>query len=216
MASSPDLKREKLPEAIPASPAFRSPIAVIVFIAVASAGLVGDLWSKHAVFESMLSRPGVAQRAEDMLARQGNMAPAELLHALNLSRPLLDGVQLTLSTNPGVVFGLPMPRWAVAVATIVTMGLVGYFFATSGRRDWAIHLALAFVLSGALGNLYDRLFSAVAIPGTDAVIRGQVRDFVNCSDLHYPYIFNIADVLLVAGVALLLVHWWRMPKAKKA
>jgi signal peptidase II len=163
----------------------------------------------------MLSQPGVAQRTGEALARQGNLSASELLHALNLSRGLVHGVQITLSTNPGVVFGLPMPRWAVAVATFATVVLVGYFFATSLRRDWIVHLALASVLAGALGNLYDRLLATVAIPGADAVIRGQVRDFINCSDLHYPYIFNVADVLLVVGVALLLIHWWRLPKAGK-
>jgi lipoprotein signal peptidase len=39
-----------------------------------------------------------------------------------------------------------------------------------------------------------------------------VRDFldfsqVNVMGLNYPYIFNTADVWLVIGVGILLVHW---------
>ena len=84
----------------------------------------------------------------------------------------------------------------------------------SGLR---VHVALAMILGGALGNLYDRLFSRVEIPGTTATITRQVRDFIDLSevrlklfshDLSYPWIFNLADVLLVAGVALLIVCWW--------
>ena len=73
------------------------------------------------------------------------------------------------------------------------------------------------ILGGAVGNLYDRLAGRVDL-GNLGVIRHQVRNFINLSHisvnvgqtvLNYPYIFNVADVLLVAGVAALLIRWWR-------
>jgi signal peptidase II len=69
-----------------------------------------------------------------------------------------------------------------------------------------MHVSLALILGGAAGNLYDRLFSAVRLPGLEP-IRGHVRDFIDCRDLAYPYIFNVADALLVAGAAMILLHW---------
>ena len=78
-----------------------------------------------------------------------------------------------------------------------------------------LHVALAFVLAGALGNLYDRLWSQVRLPG-DGVIKYEVRDFIDCSGLYYPWVFNVADVLLVVGVAMLLLHSFLAErKAKK-
>jgi signal peptidase II len=192
--------------------AVRSPICVAVFLAVSAAGLTADLLTKHAVFQSLLGRPGLADDVRlaqaRLRARHGEgFSSRDVLEECQLRRPVCPGVQLTLSTNPGVVFGINVPRPAVAVATAITMALVFYFFATSDRRAWAVQAALALILAGAMGNLYDRLFSKVELPGIEP-IRNQVRDFIDCSGLHYPWVFNVADVLLVVGVALLVVHWW--------
>ncbi len=51
-------------------------------------------------------------------------------------------------------------------------------------------VALALVLGGALGNAIDRL------------LRGHVIDFIY---VHYWPVFNVADVAITAGVALLLL-----------
>jgi signal peptidase II len=142
----------------------------------------------------------------------GHRSPHELLPELGLQKHVMSGVQFTLSTNAGVVFGLPMPRWTVAVATVLTILLVCFFFATSERSGWIAHVALAFILSGALGNLYDRLFSEVVIaPGVPPIVH-EVRDFVDCSQIHcfglnWPWVFNVADMLLVVGVVGLLLQW---------
>jgi lipoprotein signal peptidase len=178
-----------------------------VFLLVAAAGLAADLASKHLVFNSLLSDPSIAQRVDRITRRYGDDVPPDaILHELALQRELGAGVKLTLSTNPGVVFGLSMPRWLVGVATAVTVALVVSFFATADARAWSVHVALGCILAGALGNLYDRLLAVVKLPG-DGVIRRQVRDFIDCSGLHYPWVFNVADVLLVVGVALIALHW---------
>ena len=193
--------------------AFRCPLAVALFVLVAAATLAADLWSKHAVFRSLLDAPGVAEQVRQFTAA-GQPPPADqVLRSLRLYRPVFPGFRLTLSTNPGVVFGLPMPPWAVAVATVFTLGMVGCFFATSPAAARWVHVALALILAGAVGNFYDRMLAAVRLPGLDEPITGQVRDFLDFSQisvfgLNYPYIFNIADMLLVIGVAMLMLHWW--------
>ena len=153
----------------------------------------------------MLNDPELVVRAQAFRREYGALAgPREVLHQFD--RKVFPGVHFTLSANPGIVFGLSMPRWAVAAATLVTVGLVGWFFATSDRTDRLLHLSLALILGGALGNLYDRLFSRISPLGMEPILRN-VRDFINCKDLYYPWIFNLADVFLVAGVIGLAIHW---------
>ncbi len=197
----------------PARSAVRAPGAIVLFVILTGAGLAADLLSKHYVFKSFLSRPAVADAARELHERYPSLTTRQALVVLRdeglLRRDVAAGIDFTVSTNPGVVFGWRLPPWAVLVATVVTAGLVGVLFATSPARARMLHIALALVLGGALGNLYDRLFSEVAVPGLAAPIRREVRDFVDCSAWGYPWVFNVADALLVVGVALLLVHWFR-------
>jgi len=201
------------PYSPPPSHAWKSPAAAILFIAVAAAGLAGDLWTKHAVFADLLTDADLPRRVASVrqaLADQNGQDPGarDVLHALQLGQPLALGVRVRLSTNPGVVFGLPMPRWLVQVATVATVLLVGGFFAASRPRDRWLHIAAGLILAGALGNLYDRLFAAVSLPGIDP-IRCEVRDFLDFGAWGYPWVFNVADAWLVVGVAMVFIHWLR-------
>ena len=203
-------------------PAFRSAVAIGLFVAISVAGLAADLLSKHFVFDSLLNDPdlvaGAKATSTGITMTTGKPPTTEQILSL-FHRKVCFGLKLTLSTNPGVVFGWSMPRWAVIVSTVVTVGLVGWFFATSDRRAWSMHTAMAFILAGALGNLYDRLYSSVAPIGMGP-IRRSVRDFIDCSDLGYTPIYNIADVLLVVGVGIVALNWFlaarREAKARKA
>jgi signal peptidase II len=182
----------------------------MAFLAVAAGGLAADLCSKHYVFRWMLQEPSIPRRVEvagqnAALAGRQAPSPTDTLRALDLHRNICPGVRFTLSTNPGIVFGLSMPRWLVGIASVAAILLVCIFFCASGARARLFHVGLACVLAGALGNLHDRLFSRVALPG-DGAISYQVRDFIDCSGLYYPWVFNVADMLLVAGVATLLLY----------
>ena len=187
-------------------PAAKSLGAILLFLLATAAGLAADLASKHAVFTSLLRDPALLQEVHELRIRCDPQPEARQL-LTRFGRPAFWGVRFTLSANPGVVFGWSMPPWTVVGATIVTVGLVGLFFATSDRTAWSAHLGLACVLGGALGNLYDRLYSRIEIPDVAPIVRN-VRDFIDCSQLHYPWVFNVADMLLVAGVAMLGLHWF--------
>ncbi|MFB3894002.1 MAG: signal peptidase II [Phycisphaerae bacterium] len=187
-----------------ADKACKNPRAVILFLVISCAGLIGDLASKHYVFQAFLADPAMRAESERQLAL--GASPAMALHVFQ--RPVMPGVMFTLSTNPGIVFGTEwIPRPLVNIATLLTVLLVCIFFATSARRAYAMHVALAFIIGGALGNLYDRLFAVVQLPDAAQPIRYQVRDFIDCSGLHYPWVFNVADVLLVFGVAIIMIGW---------
>jgi len=209
----------------PSLMAIRDWPAVVAFALVTVGGLAADLWSKHAVFAWLLSDPAVAEqveasRLEEMVLRErpGQIpATAAIREYLSIERPVLGKMRFRVAMNSGVVFGWPMPPAVVGVVSIVTIGLVFLFFAVGDRRAWSMHIGLSCIMAGALGNLYDRLFGAVHIPGFAEPITNQVRDFVDLSGFQiagwsYGYIFNIADVLLVVGVGLLIVNWWTFRK----
>ncbi|HEY6100173.1 MAG TPA: signal peptidase II, partial [Anaeromyxobacter sp.] len=88
-----------------------------------------------------------------------------------------------------------------AFFTAISLGAVGfilYYYRKLQDDQRFVQLALAFVLSGAVGNFVDR------------IARGYVVDFVewywwNRPDLRWPT-FNVADSLIVVGVAMLVLH----------
>lgn len=206
--------------------AYRHLAAVVLFVAVIAGGLAADLLSKHFVFQSFLGNPELAAqlaRVQALADRDLKNVPARDAMRIPqvsglLQRRVMPGLKFTLSTNPGIVFGATMiPRAMVNLATVLTIILVIGFFATSDRAAYGSHIALACIIGGALGNLYDRLFSVVRLPADWVLpIANEVRDFIDFSDLGYVWVFNIADVLLVVGVALLILTWMRPRRKKQA
>jgi len=66
-------------------------------------------------------------------------------------------VTLRRSLNPGALFGFGQGMVDVfIVASLVALLFVVYLFACSSRRQRVLHAGLAFILAGAMGNLYDR------------------------------------------------------------
>ncbi len=191
--------------------AFRSGRAVVAFFLIAAAGLAADLVSKQVTFDRLLTEnenlPQAVQSVRQTYQRHHDREPdsKDILHGLHLHRDIGAGVRLTLSTNPGVVFGILLPRLAVLAATALISAFVIFVFATSPACQRLTHVALAMILGGALGNAYDRLFSTVSLPNVEPITR-QVRDFLDFSAWGYPWIFNVADVLLVVGVALMILQ----------
>lgn len=115
-------------------------------------------------------------------------------------------LRLVASRNPGIVFGLDFSQDAglnpaaarvlTVLLTLVTSALIFYVFASSSPgRKWT-HFGCGLILAGALGNLFDR------------VVFGYVRDLIQITGeinlsgrtLSWPFVFNVADVYLVAGV----------------
>lgn len=195
--------------------AMRRPKLVVLFLIVAALAAAADLVSKHVVFERILSDPDTADRVSrllehnDLAIQDSQEFTRLILQHADLSREILPGVMdFTLSTNPGVVFGFDwIPRVVVNLFTAAAIIFVLGFFGTSHRRAHVLHVALAMILGGAIGNLYDRLFSAVSLPGLPTPIRYHVRDFIDCSDIGYGYVFNLADAWLVIGLGMIGMYW---------
>ncbi|MGB8477260.1 MAG: signal peptidase II [Acidobacteriaceae bacterium] len=111
--------------------------------------------------------------------------------------------------NNGAAFSLfsdtPSPekvRWMLIGFSLIAIAIVLVVFLKAGRRVNPTSVALALVLGGAIGNLYDRLAYRYVI------------DFLafNLFGYHYPD-FNVADSCIVIGAALLLIEVFRAPKS---
>ena len=104
-----------------------------------------------------------------------------------------------LTGNTGFAFstgqGLGPILGLLALAVVVTLWRMRSRFSSSGST-----VALGLVLGGACGNLIDR---AVRKPGWG---RGAVVDFI---DFQFWPVFNVADMAIVFGVALLSIMMWR-------
>ena len=100
-----------------------------------------------------------------------------------------------MAWNEGANFGLLTEgnRWPlVALSLAVSLTLLLWIPRTRGR---VAPFAGGLVIGGALGNAFDR------------VLYGAVADFLNmsCCGFENPYAFNVADVSIFLGAALLLI-----------
>ena len=151
--------------------------------------IIADQLSKWVVMETFFSR-----------------RPRDLISWLEAtSRDLGDTTPVVISPflrlvavwNPGVSFGMlqigtPLMRWGLVGMTVLFTIIFFIWMVQSHSRLQIISLAM--IISGALGNLIDR------------VRFGAVYDFI---DIHYgPHhwpAFNLADSCITVGAVLMVV-----------
>jgi signal peptidase II len=104
----------------------------------------------------------------------------------------------TLAYNTGAAFSFladegGWQRWFFAVIAIVASVLLTVWIARTAAKNPREAFALAFILGGAVGNLYDR------------ILLGHVVDFivVHYEDNYWPA-FNLADSAICLGAFVLL------------
>lgn len=181
--------------------------AVMVFFTLAAIMLVIDLVVKHYAFMYVAGQPV--------------MVNAQTVNNPSVIPPhdpvtLVQGVlSLKLTLNHGAVFGLGQGgRFVFIGVTFIALVVIIMMFWRSPRTQRWLHVGLGLILSGALGNLYDRL------------MHGAVRDMLYLfpgvrlpfgwswpggTTEVYPWIFNVADVCLVIGVGMLFITLLRNP-----
>ncbi|MGI6084025.1 MAG: signal peptidase II [Acetivibrionales bacterium] len=105
-----------------------------------------------------------------------------------------DFFYLTYLENRGAAFGILQNfRWGFVLLTIAAVGIMIWYFVNN--NNIVLRFALAFLISGAVGNFIDRLF------------RGFVIDFLDFYPFGYDFpIFNLADIWVNIGVFLLFVY----------
>jgi signal peptidase II len=119
--------------------------------------------------------------------------------------------RLTHLENPGAAFSLfaesPSPAKTVLLIAISVAALVVVALLLWMRRNAfnATTVALALIMGGALGNLWDRL--------TD----GKVTDFLDFYiGIHHWPPFNVADSAIVVGAMLLMLRMLRKERQTQA
>ena len=117
--------------------------------------------------------------------------------ASGVPRPVWGPLRLTLVENPGVSFGLfqseaSWTRWVLAAFSLIVAIALG-FWARRAEKPYT-GVALGLIIGGAIGNFIDR------------VRIGVVVDFVDVTALYFPWVFNIADSAITAGILLLLAE----------
>jgi signal peptidase II len=121
---------------------------------------------------------------------------------LNESISVIDGFfNITYVRNTGVAFGifdpLSLPAKSVLLSAFTAFAVVVVitYSVRSPLRNRLLQIALALILGGAVGNLYDRL------------AYGYVVDFLEfyAGAYHWPS-FNIADSAISIGVVLLALE----------
>ncbi len=105
-------------------------------------------------------------------------------------------IQIVRVQNTGAAFsmGQGMSWIFIAAAVAAVIGILWYY-PRFPQGDWLIRLSMALLLSGALGNLIDRL------------IFGHVTDFISISRFA---VINIADIWINIGVGLFILWLVRM------
>ena len=114
------------------------------------------------------------------------------------TKPVIqDFFHFTYVTNDGMAFGLSFPggKHILLVVTILLTGfIIGFLWKEKDGHPF-VKYGLALILSGAIGNLIDRLFY------------GKVVDFLDLmiGNFHW-YIFNLADSAVTIGMVLFVLH----------
>lgn len=165
---------------------------IALFFALLLVGLTADLVTKSILFDWLF----------DPLS-DAHQEPYWLIN---------DVFGFQCSTNPGALFGMGRGySWLFAIFSVIALAGIGtWLFAFGGLVDRWLTVSLGLISGGILGNLYDRLGLGWQ-PDFPESIKYNVRDWILFRLKGVPFFdpwpnFNVADMLLVSGAVLLMLH----------
>ena len=114
-------------------------------------------------------------------------------------------LRFTYCENPGMAFGIQLGSFVhilTFISVLFTFYIIYYLYKIM-NDEMLLKLSIAFILGGALGNVYDRILMFL-----DPANVGGVVDFIDVgiSFSMRWYIFNIADSAITIGIILYLIH----------
>ncbi|MGB3160197.1 signal peptidase II [Carnobacterium sp.] len=92
--------------------------------------------------------------------------------------------------------------WFFYIVTVIVVVVVVYYLQKYGHQSKLLSLSLSFILAGSIGNVIDR------------VRFGYVVDMIRLEFIDFP-IFNVADIALSVGVALMILYVFLDEQEKK-
>ena len=134
-----------------------------------------------------------------IVADQWSKGWIETNYFLGEYTPVFFWLDITRLHNPGAAFSFladagGWQRWFFTIlALVISVVLLFWLRSVHAQRERLLSLGLALVLSGAIGNVIDR------------IEHGYVVDFIHVhwQQAYFPA-FNIADAAITVGAALLL------------
>ena len=119
-------------------------------------------------------------------------------------------VNISFTLNEGAAFGFgtgsPVANRIIylVVATLISIGLITYLIVKRKETKLFIRASLIMVVTGAIGNVIDRVFYG-PLQGQSGLFTGKVVDWIDFW-WFWPYIFNIADCCIVIAAFMLIVY----------
>ena len=154
-----------------------------------------DLWSKQWALDTL----SVAKASAPPVCEAGSSGHVRMQREPVDALVLVEGqLELRYAENCGAAFGMlrTAPSWLrTSFFTVAALGFMTLLMWTYVRGDGGrlFVVAVPAIMSGALGNLFDR------------VHRGFVVDFIRYHGLFEWPTFNVADIAISVGGALLLI-----------
>ena len=120
-----------------------------------------------------------------------------------LTGVLIPGIVSVRSVrNAGMAFSMLSGHfWLLTIFTALVIAGIVAFLMAKPNEDKLLRAGLWLIAGGGLGNLYDRL------------TLGSVIDFIKLDFVRFA-IFNVADVCICVGAALVLLGAWRTERGR--
>ena len=125
------------------------------------------------------------------------LAAVKILMPINSVEIIKNILNFTYVENKGIAFGMFAGRrflFIIMSLVILVMVLLVIFKTPKEARSIFLKVGGALVVSGAVGNLIDRVF------------KGYVVDFIELRFIDFP-VFNVADIAVCIGAAMLIIHF---------
>lgn len=118
---------------------------------------------------------------------------------------LIDKIMdFTLVKNTGAAFSMLNKHTWVLIAITAVFCVILCFVIFSKKLSKPLNIALACVLAGGLGNLYDR------------IVYGYVIDMFETKFINFP-VFNVADIFITCGgIVFVVLYFLEELKKSKA
>lgn len=130
----------------------------------------------------------------------------EVLSKISQVIVIKDLFSLLYLQNKGAAFGILQGKlyFLTIITIIVIIGII-YYIIKCKPSSKLLRISFSLIISGALGNLMDRMFYKYVV------------DFISIhyKDFYYFPVFNIADMLVVIGTALLAFYLLKEEKYGK-
>ena len=141
----------------------------------------------------------------DQITKQLVVNSFDLYESMNVL-PFFD---LRYVQNPGAAFSFPADqdgwqRWFFTIIAAVASVVFLVWLAKTPKNNPLLSVALAFMLSGAMGNLIDRALFGYVIDFLDFHVAGK----------HWPA-FNVADSAIFIGAALMILDSFKNGDSEK-